>query len=86
VINVDAPLSHALFDFTVTEFISNVIANNLEDDVGRKVATGKVERQSQKPQDLTSTSLRARYDLQKGRDKPVPLMALSLQEINVKLI
>ena len=48
VINVDAPLSHDLFDFTVTEFIRNVIANNLEDDVGRKVATGKVDSHNAK--------------------------------------
>lgn len=45
---MDTPLSHNLFDFTVAEFIRNVIANNLEDDVGRIVATRKVDSQNAK--------------------------------------
>ena len=40
---MDTPLSNDLFDFRLAEPTRNVIVNNLEDDVGRKVATGKVD-------------------------------------------
>jgi len=42
-VNIDAPFSKYFFDVTVAEFIRNVIANNLEDVVGRKETTRKVD-------------------------------------------
>lgn len=50
-ISMNTPLSHNLFDFMIAELIRNIIVNNLEDDVGRKVATRKVDSHNAKSND-----------------------------------
>ncbi|PCS23873.1 hypothetical protein BTN49_0844 [Candidatus Enterovibrio escicola] len=47
-IKLDIPLSHDLFDFTVTEFIKSVIENNLKGDVGKQVSPRKIDSHNAK--------------------------------------